>query len=151
MATCWPARGAVVDAYGGVGLLGAIAVPDAAHLVSVERSPSACADAELNLAARDAVVVESAVERWRPAPEPFDVVLADPSRSGLGRDAVDVLTGTGAAVIVLVSCDAGALGRDARLLDERGYRFAGATMVDAFPHTPHVEVVSRFDRVSNVE
>ncbi len=136
----------VVDAYGGVGLLGALAVPDDAHLVSVELSPSACADAEVNLAARDAVVVESAVERWQPCTDPFDVVLADPSRTGLGRGAVDVLTGTGAPTIVLVSCDAGALGRDAGLLDERGYRFAGATMVDAFPHTPHVEVVSRFDR-----
>ena len=38
-----------------------------------------------------------------------------------------------APAIVLVSCDAGALGRDARLLGERGYRFAGAAMVDAVP------------------
>jgi 23S rRNA (uracil1939-C5)-methyltransferase len=47
---------------------------------------------------------------------------------------------------VLVSCDAGALGRDAGLLTRAGYRLVASTVVDAFPHTPHVEVVSRFDQ-----
>jgi 23S rRNA (uracil1939-C5)-methyltransferase len=136
----------VVDAYGGVGLLGALAVPSEAHLTSVELSASACADARINLAGRDAVVIESSVERWRAPRAPFDVALADPSRTGLGADAVDALRATGAPTVVLVSCDAGALGRDARLLVERGYRFGRAQMVDAFPHTPHVEVVSRFER-----
>ena len=46
--------------------------------------------------------------------------------------------------LVLVSCDPASLGRDAKLLADRGYRFDGATVVDLFPHTPHVEVVSRF-------
>jgi 23S rRNA (uracil1939-C5)-methyltransferase len=136
----------VVDAYGGVGLLGALAVPAGAHLTSVELSPSACADARRNLVDRDAIVVESTVERWRPPPDPVDAVLADPSRTGLGREAVDVLCAIAAPTLVLVSCDAGALGRDAALLAERGYAFRRAEMVDAFPHTPHVEVVSRFER-----
>ena len=47
---------------------------------------------------------------------------------------------------MLVSCDAGALGRDAGLLARAGYDLVGTTVVDVFPHTPHVEVVSRFDR-----
>jgi 23S rRNA (uracil1939-C5)-methyltransferase len=45
---------------------------------------------------------------------------------------------------VLVSCDAASLGRDAWLLSERGYRHAGSKVIDQFPHTHHVEVVSRF-------
>ena len=45
-----------------------------------------------------------------------------------------------------MSCDAGALGRDVRLLAAAGYAPLGSTLVDAFPHTPHVEVVTRFDR-----
>ena len=105
-----------------------------------------CADARRNLVDRDAIVVESTVERWRPPPDPVDAVLADPSRTGLGREAVDALCATAAPMLVLVSCDAGALGRDAALLAERGYAFRRAEMVDAFPHTPHVEVVSRFER-----
>jgi 23S rRNA (uracil1939-C5)-methyltransferase len=45
-----------------------------------------------------------------------------------------------------VSCDAAALGRDAALLRARGFDLERSTLVDAFPHTPHVEVVSRFAR-----
>ncbi|MEY3092464.1 MAG: hypothetical protein RIU67_1247, partial [Actinomycetota bacterium] len=53
---------------------------------------------------------------------------------------------TGAAVIVLVSCDPASLGRDARLLDAAGYRLDGCEVLDLFPQTHHVEAVSRFVR-----
>ena len=56
------------------------------------------------------------------------------------------MVATRAARLALVSCDPAALGRDAKLLAEAGYRLSGATLVDLFPHTSHVEVVSRFDR-----
>ncbi|HAP74818.1 MAG TPA: 23S rRNA (uracil(1939)-C(5))-methyltransferase, partial [Acidimicrobiaceae bacterium] len=49
--------------------------------------------------------------------------------------------------VVLVSCDPVAMARDTALLAEAGYVHAGATVLDLFPHTPHVEVVTRFDRV----
>jgi 23S rRNA (uracil1939-C5)-methyltransferase len=45
-----------------------------------------------------------------------------------------------------VSCDAASFGRDAGLLSAAGYGLHSTTLVDLFPHTPHVELVSRFDR-----
>jgi 23S rRNA (uracil1939-C5)-methyltransferase len=53
---------------------------------------------------------------------------------------------TGATHLVLVSCDPASLGRDAALLQGHGFRHDGSTLVDLFPHTPHVEVVTRFIR-----
>ncbi|MCB1249119.1 MAG: class I SAM-dependent RNA methyltransferase [Acidimicrobiales bacterium] len=136
----------VADLYGGVGLFGAVigALPHRPRVVLVERSRSSCADAAVNLADLDAVVQRRPVERWRPVPA--DVVVADPARAGLGRPGVDVVTATGAAVVVLVSCDAAALGRDAGLLVDASYRLEQVTTVDLFPHTHHVEVVTRFVR-----
>lgn len=136
----------VADLYGGVGLFGAVigALPHRPRVVLVERSRSSCADAAVNLADLDAVVQRRPVERWRPVPA--DVVVADPARAGLGRPGVDVVTATGAAVVVLVSCDAAALGRDAGLLVDASYRLEQVTTVDLFPHTHHVEVVARFVR-----
>ena len=43
-------------------------------------------------------------------------------------------------------CDAAALGRDARLLVEQGFELERVRLVDLFPQTTHVEVVSRFVR-----
>jgi tRNA/tmRNA/rRNA uracil-C5-methylase (TrmA/RlmC/RlmD family) len=47
-----------------------------------------------------------------------------------------------------VSCDPAAAGRDVALLASEGYQPVEAVVVDMFPHTHHVEVVTRLDRVS---
>jgi 23S rRNA (uracil1939-C5)-methyltransferase len=137
-------EGAVVDAYCGVGLFAATVFPADRHVIAIESNPSACADARLNLAERDVEVVQSPVEEWEP--RPAAVVVADPARDGLRAGGIDVLTATNAKVIVLISCDPASLGRDARLLIAKGYRLDYSEVLDLFPHTHHVEVVSRFFR-----
>jgi 23S rRNA (uracil1939-C5)-methyltransferase len=134
--------GLMVDAYGGVGLF-ATTVSPLAPVVLVESSWSSCADAQVNLADRAAEIEEMQVEDW--TPRPAALVVADPSRSGLGREATDVLAACEAPVLVLVSCDPVSLARDARLLADRGYAHAGSEVIDLFPHTSHVEVVTRFE------
>jgi 23S rRNA (uracil1939-C5)-methyltransferase len=64
----------------------------------------------------------------------------------LGTGAASVLAATGASRIVLVSCDAGSLGRDTRLLVGHGFRHIRSEVLALFPRTPHVEVVTTFDR-----
>jgi 23S rRNA (uracil1939-C5)-methyltransferase len=134
--------GTVIDAYGGVGLF-ASAVGDG-RVIVVEGSVAACADAAVNLEHRRAEIVCSQVERWKP--RRADLVIADPSRSGLGRQAVGVLCATEAQRIILVSCDPVSLARDAGLLRESGYDHVRSTVYDLFPQTHHVEVVTTFDR-----
>lgn len=132
--------GPLLDAYGGGGLFSAgLGVQQA---ILVENSTSACADARVNVPG--AQIVESMFERW--TPRPVELVVADPARAGLGREAVDVLAATGAARVVLVSCDPVSLARDTALMAAHGYRHDGSTVLDLFPHTPHVEVVTRFTR-----
>jgi 23S rRNA (uracil1939-C5)-methyltransferase len=141
-----PSPGHLVDLYGGVGLFAA-ALADrlGARPTVVEANRSAVADARVNLeGAAGARVVRADVRRWRPSS--FDAVVADPSRHGLGAGVVDRIAATGAERLALVSCDPGALGRDAGLLVAAGYRLATITLVDLFPHTPHVEVVTAWHR-----
>lgn len=137
--------GRLADLYGGVGLF-ASTLGEGMATTLVESSRSSVADAEVNLADGDVAVVRCAVERWRP--EPADLVVADPPRAGLGRAAVAAVAATGAGRLVLVSCDAAAFGRDAGLLAAAGYERRSTVLLDLFPHTPRVELVSRFDRVA---
>lgn len=138
-----PVDGHLVDLYGGVGLF-AGALGAGARVTLVEQSASAVADARVNLAGQDARIVRADVDHWGAARA--DVVVADPPRTGLGARGVGKVAATHAARVVLVSCDPGALGRDARLLVEAGYDLRSSQVVDLFPHTSHVEVVSRFER-----
>jgi 23S rRNA (uracil1939-C5)-methyltransferase len=75
-------------------------------------------------------------------PEPQEAILLDPPRTG----AASVMPRLNASKIVYVSCDAPTLGRDARLLQQRGYRLRQATPLDLFPQTAHFETVAVFER-----
>jgi 23S rRNA (uracil1939-C5)-methyltransferase len=137
--------GRAVDLYSGVGVFAGVLGAHGWSVTAVETNAAAVADAEENLRDVDATVVRADVARW--TPPPADLVVADPSRSGLEHGGVHAVAASGARRVVLVSCDAGSLERDTRLLGRAGYAPAAATLVDLFPHTYHVEVVTAFDRV----
>ncbi|MGI8662882.1 MAG: class I SAM-dependent RNA methyltransferase [Acidimicrobiales bacterium] len=137
---------ALVDLYSGVGLFaGALGEGGRANTVmAVEGDRGSAADARANLAdLGDRLrVVRCDVARWRTGPA--DVVVADPSRAGLGRGVVAKIADTGAAAVALVACDPASFARDAGLLVRAGYSLDAVTLVDLFPETPHIEVVGAF-------
>ncbi len=141
------AAAVVVDAYAGVGMFAVCATAPDSYVVAVETSRSAVADAEVNLGARRHEIVRGEVGGWRAAPDlEVEVVIADPARSGLGAPGSAALTRLGAPLLVLVSCDPASLGRDAKLLGRAGYGHVRSEVIDTFPQTTHIEVVSRFER-----
>lgn len=136
----------ILDAYAGIGILGAIAAErTGATLISVEQNRSAVADAKHNLAHLEAHVVESEVAEIELAGTTRpDVVIADPSRTGLGKSTTKALARLGSPVLILVSCDPSSLARDVTLLETHGYELGPIRVLDLFPQTPHVETVTTF-------
>ena len=132
--------GDVVDLYGGIGLFSATVAGPRARTVVVESNPAACADARHNLRDRDAGVVSMQVEQWEP--RPAGLVIADPSRTGLGRRGSAVVAAVRAPRVVLVSCDPVAGARDLRMLVDAGYALDSVAVLDLFPWTHHVETVA---------
>ena len=138
--------GTAIDLYSGVGLFAGALAQRGWSVTAVEGSRSAVADAGANLRGLPVDVVKSDVTRW--APHRADLVVADPSRAGLGSSGASVITATGASRVVLISCDVASLGRDAGLLHRSGYQLRSLTPVDMFPSTWRIEVVSVFERRS---
>ena len=118
---------------------------DPDEVVAVESSRSAAADARGNLAGRTA---DRGRRRRRPLAPPHRPTSWSPTRPAPGSAAGPPRCSPrhGRDRFVLVSCDAASLARDARLLGDLGYEHVRSTVVDLFPHTAHVEVVTRFDR-----
>ena len=77
----------------------------------------------------------------RAAESPGSVYFA-PVQMGFQPNAP--LVAAHAPVFVLVSCDPASLARDTALLAAAGYRHDGTVVLDLFPHTHHVETVTRF-------
>ncbi len=137
--------GVLVDAYSGGGLFSAtigLEWGTQGSVIAVEVNPIAVADLEVN--APHATARLARFEEWDPTPA--DAVIADPARSGLAGVGVAAIAATGAKVVVVVSCDAASLGRDAGLLQVAGYALTDVSVVDMFNQTSHVEAVSRFQR-----
>jgi 23S rRNA (uracil1939-C5)-methyltransferase len=75
----------------------------------------------------------------------FDVVVFDPPRQGAQAQALQ-LAASKVPMVIAVSCNASTFARDARLLVDGGYRLDCVMPIDQFRHTPHVELVARFQR-----
>lgn len=137
----------IVDGYGGVGSFGLrLAKAGAAAVTIVESAPSAVADARWNVgdnALGNVDVVDAAFAQAEFAPP--DLLVVDPPRAGLQRDGVDRVVAAGPARVLLVSCALESLARDLSLLDPR-YKVLAVQLVDLFPHTEHVEVLTLLQR-----
>ena len=76
----------------------------------------------------------------------LDALLVDPPRAGLAAEIIGSIAEAGPTRMAYVSCNPSTWARDVKRLEEAGYELIGATPVDMFPQTHHVEVVSHFRR-----
>ena len=78
-------------------------------------------------------------------PKP-NVVIVDPPRSGMHKKMTQYLPKLNAETIVYVSCNPSTQARDTKILQLNGYDLVKLTVVDMFPHTPHIETVGIFKK-----
>ena len=142
-----PDDASLVDLYAGAGLfaIGAAAAKRA-RVRAVEGDGVSAADLLANAAAYDTVdALRQPVETFlAAAPTPPDVLVVDPPRTGMSREALDGVIRLRVPKVVYVSCDVATLARDSRRLVDFGYEIARADAFDLFPNTPHVETVMTF-------
>ena len=132
----------MLDLYSGVGIF-AGTIGEGRFVTSVEQSISASQDAIHNLGCNTNHVC-SRVEDWDITPHDF--VIANPSRTGMSKRVPSIIWETGATFAVLISCDAAAAARDARRMINVGFKLGEVTVLDLFPQTSHLEVVSTYIR-----
>jgi 23S rRNA (uracil1939-C5)-methyltransferase len=144
-----PSSGSILDLYAGVGLFSvALAATGRDGITAVEGDRQSAADLKENAGSYPsirAVVgrVEDHVARRR---EIAATVIVDPPRSGISREAMDIIARHGARRVIYVSCDPPTTARDARRLLDAGYHLESLRGFDLFPNTPHVETLGVFDR-----
>jgi len=136
-----------LDLYAGVGLFALPLAQRFASVTAIESSSSAASDLVFNIARSGSAIrmeqtrVEDYLARLDKTP---DFVLADPPRTGLGKDVVADLVRLAPPRITVVSCDPATLARD--LAGLTGYEIESMTMVDLFPQTYHLETVVKLRR-----
>ncbi|MDR9798003.1 23S rRNA (uracil(1939)-C(5))-methyltransferase RlmD [Aeribacillus pallidus] len=139
----------IVDAYCGVGTIGLWLAKDAAEIRGMDVIEESIRDAKKNAekhGIKNATYVTGKAETWMPkwAKEGWrpDVVVVDPPRTGCDRAFLKTIKKVKPKRFVYVSCNPSTLAKDIQFLSSL-YKVEYIQPVDMFPHTAHVECVSR--------
>ena len=90
------------------------------------------------------VLPESDINHARINPK---TVVIDPPRSGISKKGRRTINAINPEIIVYVSCNPSTYSRDIIDFIKNGYKLSAITLIDMFPCTHHIEIVSRLVKV----
>jgi len=141
----------VCDLYSGVGLFAAAIlkeVGDRGFVTLIESDKTAVIDArKIFLNKENVKILQGLVAQQLPIVKRADLILLDPPRTGAGEIIIQQMVKFRPRKIVYVACDPAALARDAKTLEESGYKLDHIQAFDLFPMTQHIECVAGFSPV----
>jgi 23S rRNA (uracil1939-C5)-methyltransferase len=138
----------VYDLYTGTGTIANFIANRSRQVIGIEYLPEAVEDAKVNAEIngikntlffagdmKDVLTQDFTNRHGRP-----DVIITDPPRAGMHKNATDAILFANPKRIVYVSCNPATQARDLTLFDVK-YKVMAVQPVDMFPHTQHVENV----------
>ncbi len=138
----------LVDLFAGVGAL-TLGRPGKLTLFESDTAAIAAADAAARKMGGNRVVAERRDLFRNPVLaadlDAFDAAVLDPPRAGAAAQAAE-LARSKVKKIVYASCDPGSFSRDARTLQDGGYRLEKLMPIDQFLWSAHVELIALFAR-----
>ncbi len=145
----------VYDLYCGAGSISLFLAPQAKEVHGFEMISTAVEDATRNAVANGIgnthfykVNLEQTSrlkKLWETLTKP-EIVILDPPRAGLHKNLILTIQELKPKRIVYVACNPTTQARDIASIVESSYTLQHMTMVDMFPHTPHIETVAVLEK-----
>ena len=139
------------DLYSGTGTIGQVMASAAKQVYGIELIEEAVVAANQNAKLNGldncefiAGDVAKVVKNLEAKP---DLIVVDPPRPGVHKDAIRDISGFGANEIVYISCNPRTLVLDLKGFEAYGYKVEKVKLMDMFPNTPHVETVVLLSKV----
>lgn len=132
----------LIDLFSGVGFFAALLKDKFKRVTTVEREPGCLKHAEKNLADCNSENVSAPAETWL-LENVVDVpatLIVDPPRTGLPKEALEVIVKSSVNRLIYVSCDPVTLARDYAKFADAGFELKKAEGFAFYPQTPHMEM-----------
>ena len=138
------------DLYSGTGTIGQVMASAAKQVYGIELIEEAVVAANQNAKLNGldncefiAGDVAKVVKNLEAKP---DLIVVDPPRPGVHKDAIRDISGFGANEIVYISCNPRTLVLDLKGFEAYGYKVEKVKLMDMFPNTPHCETVVKLKK-----
>ena len=148
----------VMDLFCGTGTIGQILAKrsNTAEIIGVDIVAEAIEDAKKN-AKRNSVEgiqffaadVGKFLSEYPQYKGKIGTIVLDPPRAGIAPKTLRKVIDLGADRIVYISCNPSTQARDTETLQSLGYILEKVTLVDQFPHTSHIESITKFIKDPN--
>ncbi len=140
----------VIDTYSGIGTVALWFARHANYVYGIEEVRQAVYDAaenaELNHIENCRFSIGK-VEKLLPELGEGDILILDPPRGGCEEKVLKTIARSKLKRVVYISCNPASLARDLGYLSGRGFKVEQVQPVDMFPHSFHIETVSKLIRV----
>ncbi|MFH1710398.1 MAG: 23S rRNA (uracil(1939)-C(5))-methyltransferase RlmD [bacterium] len=136
----------VIDAYSGIGTVALWFAKHAQFVYGIEEGGQAVCDAAENAEQNK---IENCrfnvgkVERLLTGLKEGDVLILDPPRGGCEEKVLKTIARSNFKKIIYISCNPSTLARDLAYLSNEGFSVDQVQPVDMFPHSFHIETVTR--------
>ncbi len=135
----------VFDLYSGTGTIGQVMAKAAKKVYGIEIIEEAVVaaneNAKLNGLTNCEFVAGDVAKTVKNLKDKPDLIIVDPPRPGVHKDAVRDISNFGAKEIVYISCNPKTLVLDLVEFKKYGYDLEKVKCMDMFPNTPHVETI----------
>lgn len=135
----------VFDLYSGTGSIGQVMAGAAKKVYGIEIVEEAVVaaneNAKLNGLTNCEFIAGDVAKVVKDLKDKPDLIIVDPPRPGIHKDAIRDICGFGAKEIVYISCNPKSLVVDLVDFKGYGYEIKMVKCMDMFPNTPHVETV----------
>ncbi|OPJ55923.1 23S rRNA (uracil(1939)-C(5))-methyltransferase RlmD [Alkalithermobacter paradoxus] len=140
----------IFDLYSGTGTIGQVLSKEAQKVIGIELIEEAVEaaneNAKLNNITNCTFIAGDVGEKVKTLKERPDIIVLDPPRPGIHKDALKDIIRFNAQQIIYVSCNPKTLVRDLAELEKAGYKVLKVKGMDMFPNTPHVECVVKIEK-----
>ncbi|HBG4426704.1 TPA: 23S rRNA (uracil(1939)-C(5))-methyltransferase RlmD [Clostridioides difficile] len=141
----------VFDLYSGTGSIGQVMAGAAKKVYGIEIVEEAVVaaneNAKLNGLTNCEFIAGDVAKVVKDLKDKPDLIIVDPPRPGIHKDAIRDICGFGAKEIVYISCNPKSLVVDLVDFKGYGYEIKMVKCMDMFPNTPHVETVALLSKL----
>ena len=146
----------IFDLFSGTGTIGQIVAKRAKYVYGIELVEEAVKKANENAELNNINNVEfiagdvfEKLDMFKEKNVNPDIIILDPPRPGVGEKTLLKLLEYNVENVIYVSCNPKTLIEDLKVFKEKGYNLEKASLVDMFPQTPHVEVITLLSKLDS--